>query len=191
MQTLSDMVFGLALSLGALVLISQPPADPGRLYYGLFIFGFSFVILVTVWYNYASIMAVLPLETLGLVLLNLALLFVVALEPYLLTQVALPANVAVQEPASVLYAFDLAAMNATMAGLTHVLSREERHLVPPKLMHRMRTTRNFTLATAVLFAVSALPVFWTWMVIPNVLPLRILLWTLTLPVGWFRRLWFH
>ncbi len=182
------MVFGLALSLGALVLISQPPATPIQLYAGLGIFGFSFLILVNVWFNFSSILAVLPLETRALVFLNLVLLFVVAIEPYLLYIVAYNGASAVGESASVLYAFDLAAMNVIMAAFTHVLTREERPRVAAETMRRMKSVRNFTLASGVFFVFTALPVFWTWMVIPNVLPMRVVLWTATLPLGWANRL---
>lgn len=182
------MVFGLALSLGALVLISQPPRTPLDLYQGLGIFAFSFLILVTVWYNYSTIMAALPLETRGLVILNLILLFVVAIEPYLLYVLAYYGGNSVGEPASVLYAIDLAAMNAIMAAFAHVLAREERPLIPPAMLRRMRSTRNVTAAMAVIFLVTTLPVFWTWTLVPNAMPMRFVLWTVTLPVGWVNRL---
>lgn len=182
------MVFGLALSLGALVLISQPPKNALDLYQGLGVFGFSFLILLTVWYNYSTIMAVLPLETRGLVILNLVLLFVVAIEPYLLYVLVYNGGNGIGEPASVLYAVDLAAMNAIMAAFSHVLAREERPMVTPAMVRRMKSTRNMTAAMAVLFLVTTLPVFWTWTVVPNALPMRALLWLLTLPVGWVNRL---
>ncbi len=181
------MVFGLALSLGALVLISQPPQTPDALYASLGLFGFSFLILVTVWNNYSSVMAVLPVETRGLIFLNFVLLFVVAVEPYLLYVVAFHAADPVGEAASVLYATDLAVMSAILGGFYHVLSREERALVPPRLLRKMRTIRDMNVGFAALFLVSALPVFWTWTWLPGY-PSRILLWILTLPIGWAVRL---
>ncbi len=186
-QTLSDLVFGLALSLGALELISQPPAEPGELYYGLVMFAFSFVILVTVWYSHATVMASLPMETRGLLALDLVLLFAVAIEPYLLYVVAFHGGGGVGEPASVLYAVDLAGMNAILAAFYHVLAREERPLVPPALQRKMRLIRDFTLGLAVFFLVTALPIFWSWTVLWGI-PSRVVLWTLTLPVGWVRRI---
>ncbi len=182
------MVFGLALSLGALLLINATPADPGALYYGLLMFAFSFVILVTVWYRYATIMASLPIETRGLLVLNLVLLFVVAVEPYLLYVTAYHGGESVGEPASVLFAIDVAAMNGILAAFMHVLAREERRPIPPSLQREMRITRNFALVLAVFFLVTALPVFWSWMWLPGV-PSRVVLWTLTLPAGWVLRMW--
>ncbi len=181
------MVFGLALSLGALVLISVPPQTPQGLYAGLGMFGFSFLILVTVWYNYSRVMSVLPVETRGLIVANLLLLFVVAIEPYLLFVVAFPANGTVGEAASVIYAIDLAAMNTILGAFAHVLSREDKGLLPAADLRRMRSIRNVDFGFAAVFLVSALPVFWTWTWLPRI-PVRILLWLLTFPVGWTVRL---
>ena len=181
------MVFGLALSLGALLLVNLPLGTPNELYFGLAMFGFSFLILVTVWYRYASIMGTLPMETRGIVVLNLVLLFVVAIEPYLLYVLALHATSAVGEPASVLYALDLAAMNTILGGFMHVLSREEKRLVSPASRRKMRVNRNFAFASGIVFLVTALPVFWTWIWIPGV-PSRVLIWLLTLPAAWIVRL---
>ncbi len=181
------MVFGLALSLGALVLISQPPQTPDALYAGLGLFGFSFLILVTVWYNYSSVMAVLPVETRGLIVLNFVLLFVVAVEPYLLYVVAFQVPDPVGESASVLYALDLAVMNVILGGFMHVLSREDKALVPAVLLKKFRSIRDVNFGFAAVFLISTLPVFWTWMWLPGT-PGRIVLWILTLPVGWAVRL---
>lgn len=179
------MVFGLALSLGALVLINQPVTDANHLYLDLLVFGFSFLILVTVWYSYSTIMAVLPLETRGLVVANLVLLFVVALEPYLLYVFAYgPRDVG--ELASVLYAFDLAAMNVVLGGFLHILSREEKRLVPAPSLRQIRIRRDFALAIGAVFLLSALPVFWSWSWWPGA-PSRVVLWMLTLPAGWIVR----
>ena len=122
------MVFGLALSLGAITLIGQPPQDPSQLYAALGIFAFSFIILMTVWYSYTTIMASITLETRGLLVLNLVLLFVVAIEPFLLAVVAFqpgPSSTGLAEPGSVLYAIDVAAMNAILGAFMHILARGE------------------------------------------------------------------
>lgn len=181
------MVFGLALSLGALVLINRPVTYASDLYGGLLVFGFSFMILMTVWYSYSTIMAVLPVETRSLVIANLVLLFVVALEPYLLYVFAY-GPIDVGEPASVLYAIDLAVMNAVLGGFLHILSREEGRLVSAPSLRKMRIRRDFTLAMSAVFLLSALPVFWSWAWWPGA-PSRVILWMLTLPAGWIVRIW--
>lgn len=179
-QALSDLVFGLALSLGALILVNLPLGNPYQFYVSLLLFGFSFLIIITVWYRYASIMVTLPLDTMRLVILNLVLLFTVAIEPYLLYVLAYHIPEPVGESASVLYAIDLAGMNAILGGFLHALARERRPLVPPQELRKMRIRRNFTLVSAVIFLITALPVFWTWMWIPGI-PSRVLLWLLILP----------
>jgi uncharacterized membrane protein len=153
---------------------------PG-LYNALAVFGFSFVILVTVWYSYTTIMASVSLETRPLLVLNLVLLLVVAIEPYLLSVLAFGAP-AVVEVASMLYAIDLGAMNVILGGFLHLLSRERKPLLTPQLARRMRTRRNFTWGAAALFFVTTLPIFWTWSWFG--LPSRVVLWILTLPIGW-------
>lgn len=179
------MVFGLALSIGALAVISQTPAEPGQLYFGLFFFAFNFLILVQIWYRYAAIMAALPMETTALVDLNLLLLFAVALEPYLLNLFAYHITAAVGEAASVLYAVDVAGMNAILAAFMHVLAKEETPLQPPPTIRRYRVSRNIMAAYVVIFLLSTLPVFWSWTW--SGLPVRVVLWILTLPFGWLVR----
>jgi hypothetical protein len=82
-ESLTDLVFGLALSIGAISLISNRPADAGELYRAIAGFGFSFLILIQIWFRFTEIMSVLPVETAGTRVLNTLLLFLVALEPYL------------------------------------------------------------------------------------------------------------
>ncbi len=78
------MVFGLALSVGALALVSNPPTDSNELYTDIAIFGFSFLILIMVWFAYTRLMSVLVLEGRQTVALNTLLLFSVSIEPFLL-----------------------------------------------------------------------------------------------------------
>jgi hypothetical protein len=74
-ESLSDLVFGLALSVGAISLISRLPSSPVGIVYDIVEFGFSFLILITVWISYTSIMSVLPLEDATTITLNVILLF--------------------------------------------------------------------------------------------------------------------
>ena len=82
-QSLSDLIFGLALSIGALNLITSKPADTAALFGSIATFGFSFLILIFVWFRYTEIMSVLPVETTRTRALNTVMLFFVAIEPYL------------------------------------------------------------------------------------------------------------
>jgi uncharacterized membrane protein len=80
-ESLSDIVFGLALSIGSLVLIGNLPQTPEELAGDILLFVFSFILVVISWFLYSRIMAVLPVEVRGALVLNLVLLLCVALEP--------------------------------------------------------------------------------------------------------------
>ncbi|MGA8905521.1 MAG: hypothetical protein WB661_11010, partial [Candidatus Bathyarchaeia archaeon] len=56
-ETLSDLVFGLALSIGALTLVGKPPSTPADIRSDVLGFGFSFIILISVWVRYTRIMS--------------------------------------------------------------------------------------------------------------------------------------
>ena len=74
-ESLADLIFGLALSVGAISLVSNPPMDVQAIYNDLATFGFSFLILITMWLRYTRIMSVFPIETRRVNNLNILLLF--------------------------------------------------------------------------------------------------------------------
>jgi uncharacterized membrane protein len=84
-ESLSDLIFGLALSIGALTLISNVNSftTASQLLGAISDFAFSFLILIGIWMRYTRIMSVLPLENRWTVSLNTALLFFVSIEPFL------------------------------------------------------------------------------------------------------------
>jgi len=57
---LTDLVFGLALSIGAISLISKQPANAPDLYLAIAGFGFSFLILIQIWFRFTEIMSIPP-----------------------------------------------------------------------------------------------------------------------------------
>ncbi len=77
----------------------------------------------------------LPVETGVVVLLNIVLLFLVSIEPYLFSLLN-STEVAVFDYASVLYALDLAGLMAILALFMHMLTIEERKLIRPELLGR-------------------------------------------------------
>ena len=140
-------------------------------------FGFSFLILITVWMSYTSIMSVLPLEDRTTTILNVLLLFLVSIEPYLfyLNAVFDLSNLAVLlDAASIAYALDMAGLMAILALFTHQLSIEERRLLPHELLAKYRRTRDVLFISAAVFAVTIVPVFWTWRFLNT--PTRFYLW---------------
>lgn len=184
-ETLSDLVFGLALSIGALTLVSKSPATPTDLQSEILSFAFSFLILISVWVAYTRIMSVLPVETGFIVLFNLVLLFLVSIEPYLLSLLASGSG-ALLEYDSVLYALDLFGLMSIEAFFAHILSIEDRKLVAPSLIHKQKTRRNEFIFSAFLFLFSILPQFWLWSFAGT--RLRILLWYFVLVILWSTQL---
>ncbi len=175
-ESLSDLVFGLALSIGAIILISNKPTDPNALYVAIGGFGFSFLILIQIWFRFTEIMSVLPVETTGTRVLNTVLLFLVALEPYLFNSLGAFFVTSQSSPfddvASTLYALDIGAIYGILALFTNILATEERKLVAPDLLRKYRLSRNLEILVAIFFFASAIPIFWT-------LNLRYLIWATT------------
>jgi uncharacterized membrane protein len=177
----------LALSIGAIKFVGSLPTDPSTLTIDLAEFGFSFLILINVWNRYTSTTSVIPVETSWMVRLNMVLLFLVAIEPFLfdvLVGSSLGSGVGVA--ASEYYGFDIAGMNLILAYFTHLLASEEKNLIPREMIGRYKTIRNLLIVGAAMFLVSELPIFWS--IIVEGLPLRIVLWMLTLPVVRIQRL---
>jgi uncharacterized membrane protein len=190
------MIFGLALSIGALNLISANPLNGSNptssLLTGITLFGFSFVVLIGVWLRYTEVMTVLPVETRNSRDLNIALLFLVALEPYLFNQLfsvgfGTQTNTATVlsrgsflDVSTTLWALDLGAIYAILALFTNLLAKEEKKLVAPELLSGYRREKNLELVAATAFFVSALPVFWT--VAPLLGTARFYFWIATLVV---------
>ncbi|MGD0478416.1 MAG: TMEM175 family protein [Nitrososphaerales archaeon] len=162
-QTLSDLIFGLALSIGALTLISEKPSHIMGLAATLLGFGWSFLILALVWVRYTKIMSVLPVETGSMVGANLLLLFLVSIEPFLYNLIAfapLPGQLD-SGSSTAAYATDMGSIFVIIAYFTHELTNEERKLIPKELLRSYRLQRDTTLAVAALFYVSILPIFWS------------------------------
>jgi len=185
-QGLSDLIFGLALSIGAIQFIGNLPKDSGQLTLDLLWFGFGFLILINVWNRYTTTTSVMPVETPVMIRLNMLLLFLVAIEPFLFdVMFAVGLGTATGLAASIYYALDIGGMNFILAYFTHLLASEERNLIPRELMVRFKNTRNALILGGAIFLISGLPVFWDVIVYGT--PLRVIMWLLTLPVLWVPR----
>jgi uncharacterized membrane protein len=146
-EALSDLVFALALSIGAIVLVTQTAPQSSRdVISSLIEFGFSFVVLISVWTRYTKIMGDLPFDTSYTRNLNLLLLFLVSIEPYLFyllfgTLVRHPTIVLSLDFTTAIYALDLTGLFGVLGILTYLLAQEERTQHVPELV------RNFQLST--------------------------------------------
>ena len=177
----AKFIFGLAVAIGTISLITRLPARPFGMVIDIAEFGFSFLILISVWLGYWNIMSVLPLEDTTTVILNVALLFLVGIEPYLFylnITFDLVAHELLLNYASILYALDMAGLVTIIALFTHLLAMEESGLVPKESLAKYKRVRNTLLVSAALFLVTVLPIFWSFRLWD--LPLRFYFWFIPL-----------
>jgi uncharacterized membrane protein len=189
--TLSDLIFGLALSISALTLIGHQPTSATDLFASLGLYGFSFLILISVWRIYSSITSILPSETTRLIGLTYVLLFLVSIEPYLFNELFTVTTFG--DTISDVYACDLAIMFIILAAFNHTLAGEERNIAARSLVGHYRTSRNLCLLVAVIFLMSTVPLFGSTYVLSASsggatvgVTIRSLLWVASLFVGWTR-----
>jgi len=189
-ETLADLIFGLSLSIGSLALLTSAPSDLVEINNHILAFIFTFLILITAWMIYTTYMSVLPVETRAVTFLNIVLLLMVALIPYLLNSVEVP-NMAATDPAGIqdyssqLFALDLAGILLILAAFAHVLSIEENNLVPSETVRLFKNGRNRMTILAALMAVTIAPQFWE--VIIDGVHLRLYLWYVPLISYWVGR----
>jgi uncharacterized membrane protein len=188
-EALSDEIFGLALSIGSIIFIVRAPQNSSEILSDIVEFGLSFLILVTVWLHYTSVMSVHPLETPRERFLNLLLLFFVSVEPYLLYLVSLfehePSSF-ILDFSSDLFALDMGGMLGLLALLTHDITIEERGLMTMGYILKYRRIRNSLLVGSVLFFITIVPVFWSLRFFGR--PLRFFLWPVSISVFWIVRI---
>src|SRR5712691_13431933 len=148
-ETLADLVFGLSLSIGSIALIANPPKSNAEITTHILAFAYTFLVLITAWMIYTTYMSVLPIETRTVTFLNVGLLLLVAIVPYLLNGVEVaspalnPAEVSmIQNFSSELFALDLGGILMILATFAHVISLEEKRLVAPELVTLFRNGRN-------------------------------------------------
>ena len=193
-ESMADLVFGLSLSIGSIALIANPPQTTNEVTTHILAFAYTFFVLITAWLIYTTYMSVLPHETRSVTFLNVALLLLVAIVPYLLNGVevvnpALAANPqavsAIQDYSSMLFAFDLGGILIILATFAHVISVEERRLVAPELVKLFKNGRNRMALLAILILASVAPQFWQWTFLG--IPLRLYLWYPPLISYWVGR----
>ncbi len=178
----------MSLSIGAISLVltnaqSSTVTDINR---NVLEFLFVFLLLITSWIIYTSDMSVLPIETRLVTFLNVVLLILVAIFPYLFDQVVSTFNPdSVQEYASILFTADLAGTLVIMATFAHIIAREEEHLVDGEIMIRFRRARDrMSVLTVVVLLSLAAP--WDWLFMG--LHVRLFIWYIPIVSFWVFRM---
>ena len=191
-EALADLIFGLSLSIGSITLVTSPPATTSDIGSHAAAFAYTFLILITCWIIYTAFMSVLPVENNSITFLNVSLLMLVALVPFLLnsTEVTNSSLTAAQAGviknfASSLFALDLAGILVILSAFAHVISMEEKQLVAPDLARTFRSGRNRMAILAVMMLISIAPQFWTWTVLG--VPSRLYVWYIPLISYWLGR----
>jgi uncharacterized membrane protein len=191
-ETLADLIFGLSLSIGSITLLTSPPKSALDIGSHIAAFAFTFLILITCWIIYTSFMSVLPVETNSITILNVALLLLVAIIPFLLNSTEVPNPIlndtdaaAIMDFSSSLFAIDLAGILAILAAYAHIISIEEKKLVAPELARTFRSGRDRMAMLALIMLISIAPQFWSWTIFGT--PTRIYVWYLPLISYWVGR----
>jgi len=195
-EGLSDLVFGLALSIGSIALIQHIPQAPTALINDVLNFGFSFLIIAVIWLSYTRIVSSLSAETSSTLLLKFALLFCVALEPFLY-YVYQTTVFAFLDFSSAAYAIDVGAMMVLLSGMTYMVIRQEVqhevHRLPARSIRLFRISMISRAIGAAIFLASASDIF--WIQIPIFGNLRFAMWDAALAIffasravtGWTRK----
>jgi hypothetical protein len=143
------------------------------------------------WLRYTRIMSVFPLESRRVLNLNIALLLCVSVEPFLFNIVRnTPTGVtdpgAYGDASSMLYALDLGGMFGIIGGFTLTLASDERKLIPRELMTQYKIEGASAVACGLIFAISALPIFWS-ITLSNGEAIRYYIWAVPLLLIWVSR----
>ena len=178
----------MSLSIGAisLVLTNAQTSTVSDINRNVLEFLFVFLLLITSWIIYTSDMSVLPIETRLVTFLNVVLLILVAIFPYLFDQVVSTFNPdSVQEYASILFTADLAGTLVIMATFAHIIAREEEHLVDGEIMIRFRRARDrMSVLTVVVLLSLAAP--WDWLFMG--VHVRLFIWYIPIVSFWVFRM---
>ena len=133
-------------------------------------------------------MSLLTVETVWLIDVNVFLLFLVSIEPFLFNQM-IHSSLSLVQNISAIYALDLGGLFMIQGFFANsVLTDNSR---PEKVLRSYKFRRNLQLVNAGLFIISAVPIFWS-LSFPiggdRFIPLRFLFWIATIFVARARNL---
>jgi uncharacterized membrane protein len=175
MEVLSEIVFGLALSVGALALVGNPPTSSETLYTSLATFGFSFLVLILVWLSYSRLRSAGTFEGGWSLRLNVILLFTVSIEPFLFDLlVKSNQSAAFQAAVSQAYGIDLGVMIGVLGLFDLYFLAAPRVVLTPEVRRRLHLDGIYRSVVAGIYFVSAAPIF--WQVHIDTQPVRVFVW---------------
>ncbi|MGA2664960.1 MAG: hypothetical protein ABSF83_08460 [Nitrososphaerales archaeon] len=165
LESLSDLIYGLSLSIGAIGLVVNgvQSSGIGDINRNVIDFVFVFLILVTGRIVCTETASVLPIGTRPVTSLNVVLLVLVAVMPYPFEQAILNSNtVDVQNYASSSFDTDLSGQILIASAFAHVIASEGRRpAVEAGVLAGFRRSRNLLFFVA-LFVPIGLGVPWDW-----------------------------
>lgn len=152
-EDLSNLIFGLALTLGAITLVKPEQDSLFALATTLVQFGLSFAIILWIWRIYNALVPEQDMQKKGRLTLNVVLLFLVVVEPFLLSVSSTYSS------GRTAYSIDLGIALLILALFTH-FAIDESDLAPDEAAkRRWRANRSVTLFCSALFFFSLVPQF--------------------------------
>lgn len=186
-ESLSDLIFGLALSISALSMIGRPITSLSNVTQALIAYLFGFLILISVWFRYTRTMEFVRVETRLAMVLNVALLFFVSVEPYLFNLLTVPTS-----PVSGIsyfdwwlfvssfYAVDLGSLFLILGIYDVAALRASAPPRSPEDVVKLRAARNAHFIGSAFIFVSLLPALGTlWLALGpelGMIPVRAIFW---------------
>ena len=178
---LSNMVFGVALSIGALILINNISGSTTSVsvIVSLTTFAFSFLLIIYIWFRYVKAIELMYIRTGMEVTLNVLILFLVVIEPYLFYLLH-TSSLSLLNTASTLFALDFAALLLVLY-IFYKIGIDACKKAGRKISTYYRSMTDSLLISGIFFGISALPVFFNINLFGT--ELRFLMWFAAIPLG--------
>ncbi len=176
-EALSSIVFGIALSIGTFTFITS---DTQLVLANILTFAFSFLILIYIWLRYTKILELIKVETTLEMCLNIIMLFLVVMEPYLFIQVQINSVSVVASSrlgyTSFLFGLDIAGLMLALGTIYILGLRNFRDLRREIMSHYDYITKSLFLI-GIFFLIADLPMVWNVYIYG--FQLRFVLWVLS------------
>ena len=184
-DSFSDIIFGLALSIGSLILVQNRVLVWQNFVGDILLFGFSFAVIAMVWLSFSETMRYLSTEIPSVVLLNLMLFFCVVLEPYLFYTLENSQGQLLIVTSDV-FALDTGFMFFVLGTLALIVAKQARRYHPNYHSDDLTVLQNMIYPRYILAALCLLsvdPFLWVSTPLPTPFDhLRFILWISSLAV---------